>query len=260
MLLWVRIVWFALGIAGSVALNGILAGRSAPVVAVSVILASLAWGAGIVAVILPRSSSLTVLRALALGALLPAPAVDAFVDGSSYGPERRFALRTPLPLLLGPVELAWLLGVATPVVGLLLLAAGQWVAGLVVLIIGVLSVRPAMRSLHQLSRRWVVFVPAGVVVHDPIVLADAAMLPKRMLRNLGPASPEDASSALDVTGGAPGLVLELRLTEAVPVSVLEGRKRSASVENDRLLITPIRPGAVLSEARRRGLPAGPASA
>jgi hypothetical protein len=253
-LVWVRVVWFALGAAGAVALTVVLEGRSTPVTVVAVALAALAWGAGIVAVLVPRSASLTVLRVLGVGALLPAAAVDAFVDGSSYGSERRFALRTPAPLLFGPVELAWLAIVAPFVAGALLLAAKQWIVGVVLLLLGVAAARPALRSLHQLSRRWVVFVPAGVVVHDPIVLTDAAMFPKRMVRRLGPAPVQDAEVALDITGRAPGLVLELQLVEAVPVALVDGRKQSRTVETDRVLVTPSRPGAVLAEARQRGVP------
>jgi hypothetical protein len=250
-LLWVRVIWFAVGVIGAAVLSGVLADRSTPVAVVATGLAAIAWGAGIVAVLLPRSASLTVLRLLGVGAMLPAAAVDAFVDGSSYGPERRFALRTPAALRLGPIELAWLSIVGPLVVGPLLLAAGQWIGG-VVLLAGVAATKPALRSLHQLSRRWVVFVPAGMVLHDPIVLSDAVLFPKRIVRGLGPAAVDSIDRALDVTGQATGLVLELQLAEDVTVAVREGRTQSRSVETDRLLFAAARPGAVLTEARQRG--------
>ena len=37
------------------------------------------------------------------------------------------------------------------------------------------------RRWHQLSRRWLVFVPAGLVVHDPVVLAETLMVPRRQI-------------------------------------------------------------------------------
>jgi hypothetical protein len=75
-----------------------------------------------------------------------------------------------------------------------------------------------------------------------------------MVRRLGPAPVQDAEVALDITGRAPGLVLELQLVEAVPVALVDGRKQSRTVETDRVLVTPSRPGAVLAEARQRGVP------
>jgi hypothetical protein len=254
-LLWVRVSWFAVGVVGAAVLNALLADRSTPVAVVATALAGLAWGAGIVAVLLPGSASLTVLRLLGLGVLLPAAAVDVFVDGSSYGPERRFALRTPAALRFGPIELAWLAIVGPLVAGPLLLAAGQWIGGLV-LLAGAAVARPALRSLHQLSRRWVVFVPAGMVLHDPIVLSDAVLFPKRIVRGLGPAPVDSADGVLDVTGQATGLVLELELSEEVTIAVRERRTQSRTVETNRLLFTANRPGAVLTEARQRGFRLG----
>ena len=64
---------------------------------------------------------------LAAAAALSPLTGDAFVNGSAYGPERRMALRPPVPaLLLAP--LAWAVGVAGIAAGPLLLAAGA-VAG-----------------------------------------------------------------------------------------------------------------------------------
>jgi hypothetical protein len=177
-------------------------------------------------------------------AVLFVPAIaDAFVDGSSYGPERRMTLRVPGTLLLGPVELTWAGTVAGFVAGPLLLAAKAWVAGVLALGVGVVAAWFGVRALHRLSRRWLVFVPAGIVLHDHVVAGEALLFPKRMVRSLGPA-PRD-STATDVTGRALGLVLELQLTEASKVR---------SVDTDRLLFSPARPGALLREARERGLP------
>jgi hypothetical protein len=153
------------------------------------------------------------------------------------------ALRVPGTLLLGPVELAWAVTVTAIVAGPLLLAAQQWIAGALATVAGVVAARFGLRALHRLSRRWLVFVPAGVVLHDPVVLGEAVLFPKRMVRSLGPA-PAD-TSATDVTGRALGLVLELQLNEP---NTVRGEK------TDRLLFSPARPGALLREARERGLP------
>ncbi|MEY2405010.1 MAG: hypothetical protein QOD38_2561 [Acidimicrobiaceae bacterium] len=247
---------------------------STPVQIVAAAMAWTAWGAVLVALLVPRTVSLTALRigapaalavaiwvsvrsglgvtevvalawtaAIAAAVLFLPVIADAFVDGSSYGPERRMTLRVPGTLLLGPVELTWLATVAAFVAGPLLLAAKAWIAGALALVIGAVVAWFGLQALHRLSRRWLVFVPAGVVLHDPVVLGEALLFPKRMVRSLGPAAPD--STATDVTGRALGLVLEVQLTEASKVR---------SVDTDRLLFSPARPGALLREARERGLP------
>jgi hypothetical protein len=110
-----------------------------------------------------------------------------------------------------------------------------------------------LRALHGLSRRWVVFVPAGVVLHDPITLADPVLFPKQTIDalRLAPAG----TDSLDLTQRAPGLAVELLLREKVPLTLVKpGDRAGESGSSARLLFTPTRPGAVLAEARRRGVP------
>jgi hypothetical protein len=281
-----RIAWFALPLTVGPALAAALGEASAPVQIVGATLAWIAWGTGLVAVLVPRTVGLTALRigapaalavalwaaatngevgpaeivavawaAAAAAVVLFVPAVaDAFVDGSSYGPERRFVLRLPANLLLGPVELAWLAVAAGVVTGPLLLAARQWVAGAVAVAIGAPLVWLGLRALHQLSRRWVVYVPAGVVIHDPLALSDPVLFPKRSVRSLGAAAVDSEGTTTDVSGRALGLVLELRLGEPVEIGLAARAQAERKVETDRLLFTPARPGAVLTEAASRGFP------
>lgn len=274
-MLWtLRAGWLALPLTVGPAIAHGLDTASTPVQVVAAAMAWLAWGAVLVAVLVPRTVSLTALRigapaafavavwvsirasvdvteivALAwtagiAAAVLFLPVIsDAFVDGSSYGPERRMSLRAPGTLLLGPVELTWAVTVAAVVAGPLLLAAKAWVLGAIALGAGAVVVRFGIVALHRLSRRWLVFVPAGIVLHDHLVLGEAVLFPKAMVRRLGPA-PSD-STATDVTGRALGLVLELQLNEPNKIK---------GVDTDRLLFSPARPGALLREARERGLP------
>ena len=274
-MLWaLRVGWLALPLTVGPAIAGALDGTSTSVQVAAAALAWLAWGAVLVAVLVPRTTSLTVLRigaptglaaavwagarngvgaaeivalpwtAMIAAAVLFVPEItDTFVDGSSYGPERRMALRVPGALLLGPIELAWAVTVASIATGPLLLAARAWIAGVLALAAGMVAARFGVSALHRLSRRWLVFVPAGIVLHDPLVLGEALLVPKRTVRSLGPATPD--TFATDVTGRALGLVLELQLTE--PSTVRD-------TETDRLLFSPARPGALLREARERGFP------
>jgi hypothetical protein len=279
-LLALRVLWLTLPVtAGPAVANG-LDGASGPVQVVVALLVWAAWAVGLVAVLVPRSVSLTTVRvlgpaalavavwatiagdvgpasvvalaataALAAIALIVPGVTDAFVDGSSYGPERRFALRTPAPLLLGPVEVAWVAAMTGAVTGPLLLATKAWIAGGLAIIVGPAVALFALRSLHQLSRRWIVFVPAGLVLHDPIMLADPALFTKTTITSLGPAPADAAAKATDLTGGALGLALELRVTDSSGVK----RRDNSVVSDDRLLVTPGRPGALLTEARQRRL-------
>ena len=143
---------------------------------------------------------------------LSAPVGDRMVNGSSYGDERRMPLRPPGVLLLGPIELTWLVVVVGVVAGPMLLGARQWVrrraspsssAGSLAAL--------GVRILHRLSQRWFVFVPAGVVVVDQMALTDSLLVQRQRVDSIGPA-PAD-TQAVDLTVGAIGLALELRLTE-----------------------------------------------
>jgi hypothetical protein len=189
---------------------------------------------------------------------------DAFVNGSAYGHERRFPLRAPAALLLGPIELGWVVAVAGAVTGPLLLAAGRWIAGGLALGVGWPAALLAVRMLHGLSRRWLVFTPAGVVVHDQMVVIEAMLVLRRHVASIGPARAGSAGgdAARDLSLGAPGVPLVLDLTEPYPITPRPTRRPGQpapaieSVEVSAVLVTPTRPGRVLTEAATRGLAVG----
>ena len=277
---WVlRAWWAALPFAAGPALADALHPASGPVRTVASVGLWAAWGVGLAATLVPHPIGLTALRVLApaavvagiaaavgdhasvlavawtavAAALALAPDTGAWcVNGPAYPNERRFPLRAPAPLLVGPVVLAWALAVAGGVAGPLLLAARQWVWGAGAVVVGLPVAVLLLRSLHQLSKRWVVFVPAGLVLVDPLGLMDSVLLRRQQLRTLGPA-PVD-SPGLDLTQRAPGLALEAALTEAVDVVLVRpGRRQGDARTATRLLFTPTLPGAVVEEARDRRL-------
>jgi hypothetical protein len=282
---WVaRALWLVLPLAVGPALAAALDPRSAAVRTLGTVVAWGVWAGVLGALLIPRAVSLTVVRTGAPAALVAAawaagpgapadadelggivavvvaaaalaatlaPAVgDAFVDGSSYGAERRFALRTPLPLLLLATA-TWAGMAAAAVAGPFLLAARQWAPGAVLTVAGAAAVWFGARSLHGLSRRWLVLVPSGVVVHDPVSRPDSVMAPRPLIVRLGPAPA--GSDALDLTLGAAGLALELETSEELPVTVREGRTLGTQPAT-RVLVAVSRPGAVLAEAEARRLP------
>jgi hypothetical protein len=178
-----------------------------------------------------------------------------YVNGPAYPNEQRFLLAVPGALLLGPLPLAWAVTVGAPVAGLLLLAARAWVAGTAVLVVGGAAAVILARALHGLSRRWVVLVPAGLVLHDPMSLADPILFEKAVIETLRPA-PADSDS-LDLTQGARGLALELVLRQKVTMVLAKpGRRGGQPGSSARLLFTPSRPGLVLREAAARRVRVG----
>jgi hypothetical protein len=282
---WVaRALWLVLPLAVGPAVGAALDPRSTAVQVLGTTLAWGGWAAVLGALLVPRASSLTVVRigtpaalaaaawaaapgapdsaddlpgivavvvaAAALAATLAPSVGDAFVDGSSYGAERRFALRTPPPLLLLATA-TWVAMAGAAVAGPFLLAARQWALGALLTALGAAVVWLGSRSLHGLSRRWLVLVPSGVVVHDPVGRPESVMAPRPLIVRLGPAPA--GSDALDLTLGAPGLALELETSEELPVTVREGRTLGTRPAT-RVLVAVSRPGAVLAEAEARRLP------
>lgn len=280
-----RATWALLPLALGPALGDALDGRSRAVAVVGSLLAWGSWAKVLVAVLIPRPVGLTALRVVSPLALVTAawaavvaeqgvadvvavawsaltllaafaPSTGAhFVNGSSYGDERRLPLRVPGALLLGPLPLTWLAVVAAPVAAPLFLAARQWLAAGAVLVLGVPAAALAARALHGLARRWVVFVPAGLVLHDLHTMVDPVLFPRSSIRRFGPA-PADGGGALDLTARSFGLALELELAEAMEVAPRRADGELRVVHVRALLLTPTQPGVVLEEAARRRIAVG----
>jgi hypothetical protein len=280
----VRLCWVILPFTVGPAMGAALHPYSGPVRVTAAVLAWAAWAAVFVGTLVPYPIGLTALRSaapaaavvavtaaltgrpsvldatLAVGSTLLAvvvaftPATGVlYVNGPAYPNERRYPLRPPGPLLLGPLQLVWAVTVGAPVIGILLLAGGAWVAGGVVLGLGSPAAYVMSQALHRLSRRWVVFVPAGLVIHDPLTLAQPVLFQRQDIEGLGPAAAD--STALDLTMNAPGLALELVLRAETELQLVQrGHAQAGTVSVDRVLITPTRPGQVLAEASGRRIP------
>ncbi len=242
-----------------------------------------AWGAGLVATLVPRPAGLTVLRvgaglavlvaaltageasvraglaalagtlAVAFAALHPAVGY-AFVNGAAYGDERRFPLRLPPALLLGPLPLAVpVLGVGAAA-GPLLLAGGHPVPGLLALLAGWPLAAALARSLYSLSQRWAVLVPAGIVLKDPLALADPVLFPRDRVASLRPLPYPTAPAAdvCDLRLGAVAGSLVLELTEEATLVRTSARRRGGeTVRARRLAFSPRLPDLLLADATRR---------
>ncbi|HVE93312.1 MAG TPA: hypothetical protein VNB24_00220 [Acidimicrobiales bacterium] len=176
-----------------------------------------------------------------------------YVNGPAYPNERRFPLAVPTAVVLGPLWLAGAAAVVLPAASVLAFAGRAWGWGAALAVVGTPAAFVGARALHGLSRRWLVFVPAGVVLHDPLSIVDPVLFPRAMIESLR-AAPADSDS-LDLTLGSRGLALELVLNEKVPM-VRRSRGGGETGASARLLFTPTRPGRVLREAERRRVPIG----
>ncbi len=264
------------------AASAALDGRSVAVQLVASIGLWGAWAVGLVSVLVPSTASLTALRLVAplgvvaagmaalagggaaasivavagsllvLAYLFTGEVGETLVQGSAYGDERRFPLRPPVAVIAS-AALLWLLTAAPLVAGPLLLAASQWVGGVLLSLAGAGLARITVPRLHRLSQRFVVLVPAGFVIHDPVFLAGTAMFRRTELARLGLAPA--GSTATDLSAGATGSALEVVLQEPATVTVAPPlRKEGPNVRASAFLVVPSRPGRLLAAAAERSYP------
>ena len=169
---------------------------------------------------------------------------EAIVQTAAYGDERRLPLRVPAAMQV-PIAVSWMLWLVTALTGVLLLAAGKSVIGIAVLLVAAALTWLVYHRLHHFSCRWLVSVPAGVVVHDPVVLGETLMVMRANVQraHLALATTE----AADLTGPAAGHALEITVREMVQVTFAGTAKnpKGSAIHAQAFLIAPSRPGRAL---------------
>jgi hypothetical protein len=268
------------GAAGAWSIGSAIDGRSAAVRTTVMIGAWLLWGIGVVALVVPSTLGLTVTRMLsavtcgaavvswiagaspAAGAVFVACALifgllaggaeygQRCVQASAYGDEQRFLLRAPAAFL-PPVALACLAWVVAVLSAPLLLAAGQWVVGTLVTIVAAALTWLLLPRFNALARRWFVVVPAGVVVHDQVVLSETLMVSRANLVDVGLAL--EGTEAADFTGPAGGHAIEVTVQSMVTalLAPTKDAPRGTALHVQSFIIAPSRPGAVLRATKPR---------
>lgn len=179
----------------------------------------------------------------------------AFVQASAYGNEDRHLLRAPLAYAAVAVA-AWVVWLLIGLVAGLTTARANWLPATVLWVVVAAGAVVGFPRWHRLSTRWLVLVPAGVVVHDHLVLAETLMLRRQEIAAIGLA-PADTDAA-DLTGPAPGHAVEIRTTEPVTaiVSATTGKPAGTAIHLTGCLVAPSRPGKALVAAQSRRLPVG----
>jgi hypothetical protein len=277
-----RAAWIVLPVTTGAAINNVIEPWSRAPETLAATLLWAAWFLGLVALLAPRPASFTILRivapatlalalasawsapaataalaiisaAFALLTALSAPVAHACAAGSAYGSEQRFPLRVPIALLAGPLPLSVGFVVAAVACGPLLLANGDVIAGVGALLVGAPVALLLVRSLSALDRRWIVLVPAGLVVVDPLTFPDPVLLPREYIASVRRSPIERvASDPTEIRVGGPGPVV-ITCREIGTFLRRSGRGR-ASVDADRLRVSPLRPDAVLRAAGAHRIP------
>ena len=175
---------------------------------------------------------------------------NAFIQASAYGDEKRFLLRPPVALVAPVLLIAMMLLTAT-VAAPILIAAENLPLGIICSAVSALGFWFFARRIHQLSRRWFVFVPAGFVVHDETLLGTNLMIRKHDLVEMQLAKRD--TQAADLTALTWGVPLELSFKQPQDVSLTslaaKHLKAVSAIHASSILIAPSRPGAVLRAAK-----------
>ena len=281
-----RVAWLAVAVVGGAAVGDALDGRSRAVQLTGTAGAWVGWAAGAAALAVAGIRTLTLARAVVPGSVVVAaaalaggadagatiqlvvPAVIAtalvasaefgrvFIQASAYGDEERFGLRPPIGYSLA-CSASWLLTATALVVAPLAWAAAAWLLAIVSTLLAAAGVFLLPIRWHQLSLRWFVIVPAGVVVHDPVVLNDTLMLPSRSVASVALDEQGAASqTAADLTGPTPGLRVEIVLTEPTTavLAATPANPTGRAIHLTALVISPTRPGSVIRALRARSYP------
>lgn len=281
---WIaRGAWLLVAVIGGSAIESAVDDRSGAVRWTAAIGGWGVFAAVSVALLIPSVLSLTVSRLgtpLAVGAagaaavagspgvdvaLLALPAIIAtaatftaevgrwMVQASAYGDEDRLPLRSPAPTGAA-AAISWLFWAVAFLAGPLLLAGMNWPIGVPITLLAIAGAIFVGPRWHKLSRRWLVLVPAGVVIHDPVVLADTLMVRTDQLLGIGLARAD--TIAADLTGPASGHAIQIDTSETVSTvfAFTPKEPNGTAIHMTGFLVAPSRPGEALRLAKRRRLP------
>ena len=279
-----RVAWVLLPVTTGAAFADALNSWSAAPAALAAVLLWGVWAAGLLALLAPRPLGLTFVRIAApcgvlavacclsststssmfvaiAGALVAAvlalsPPIElATANALAYGDEERYPLHTPTPLLLGPIPLAVAVTGAGATAGPLLLAAEYWISGAVLTIVGLPLAFLLARSMHVLSKRWFVLVPAGIALVEPLTLAEPVLVLRDHIAALGRfRTTGTPPEALDLRVGTLFGSVAIALSEPVGFTRRRGRAGAENVEPTVVLVAVVRASTALGRASRRRLP------
>ena len=139
---------------------------------------------------------------------------SAHVQAGAYGNERRFLLRIPAPVVL-PTLITWALFATVLVVLENAVQSENYVLSIPLLLALIAMSWKFAPQMHRLSKRWLVRVPAGWVVHDDLMLAENLLIRSHNLTAMDFALAD--SEALDLSGMTRGVPIQYTLREMTDV-------------------------------------------
>ena len=139
---------------------------------------------------------------------------SAHVQAGAYGNERRFLLRIPAPVVL-PTLITWALFATVLVVLENAVQSENYVLSIPLLLALIAMSWKFAPQMHRLSKRWLVRVPAGWVVHDDLLLAENLLVRSHNLVAINFALAD--SEALDLSGMTRGVPIQISLREMTDV-------------------------------------------
>jgi len=171
---------------------------------------------------------------------------DSFVQLAAYGDERRYLLRCPPAMLLVQV-LSWLVWLTLTIVAINLLAGDALILGAIVAIVALLLAIVLPRRFHRFSRRWLVSVPAGLVIHDHVVLAETAMFMNNAVIEVGiDLAPSEAADLSGKCSGV-GLLIALKDFDTVVLAATPKTPGGSAIHVKSMRVCPTRPGRAITE-------------
>ena len=171
---------------------------------------------------------------------------DSFVQLAAYGDERRYLLRCPPAMLLVQV-LSWLVWLTLTIVAINLLASDALFLGAIVAIAALLLAIVLPRRFHRFSRRWLVSVPAGLVIHDHVVLAETAMFMNDAVIEVGiDLAPSEAADLSGKCSGV-GLLIALKDFDTVVLAATPKTPGGSAIHVKSMRVCPTRPGRAITE-------------
>ena len=139
---------------------------------------------------------------------------SAHVQAGAYGNERRFLLRIPAPVVI-PTLITWALFATVLVVLENAVQSENYVLSIPLLLALISMSWKFAPQMHRLSKRWLVRVPAGWVVHDDLMLAENLLIRSHNLTAMDFALAD--SEALDLSGMTRGVPIQISLREMTDV-------------------------------------------
>jgi hypothetical protein len=247
------------------------------------------WGVVLLCVLVPSAVSLTALRLVApthlsitailvVGALTDEASIlivlaivpvlvtvvaamtadigSNFVQSSAYGDEFRVLL-LPGRAFVVVLVASWVIWIASLVVGALALTREAWVAGGVLVAFGLLLTAVLPRRFHRFARRWLVVVPAGLVLHDHVVLAETAMFQRTAIQSVTVTTRDSEVADLSGRSRGPGLRVELLDFDTVVLAATPNQPGGSALHVKSIWVRPSRPGRLISgwtQRRSRSTP------